>query len=626
MELDNSKFQVKECRDEETFRSWPGYKVAVSIWSKGAIHLEPLQERIEMAFKYTLVDYAIESYYRSSKWYSISGRKRLPDLAIDQEGTADGLNNPEFLKSLDTHPNHVLSILPEVLQTGARRMNPVLQSITISSSLPLDTIALGLRAVLVDENLQALFFVKQSAHKQFSLLERMLKPSENKAGGAEYVIIGASDIFIDPLDSRKTSNASDFSSPLGSPRIPGIMLPRKGSVDSLPESEPDGSKDRVSHRSTDELEEAFMFPDSFYPPFPVYGKRSSFFIVCLSGDLIHVSTYNWKKTESDKFFLKVIKILNWAKINSQFMIRKAWYSQAQVTKFNAAVSGFGEKGHGTTWGGKMPKLNFTVTFASKFRELDFIYHIGGYDATELQTQIVDYLELFFKFGSRNSTLQLKEQPTRPSSSSAAPLSLLEMSKVLTSISLVHSSSSPIFFSDCCSDLLVKWQRLIETQSINAESLLNLGKSILTNPSTSRNVDIGGEELWFKEMISNFGDCYVSYLESLGMIKSNINLKTQDSNQFGGAFAMNTKTLIHVPSIFMEKVFASGVILVQIGFYSYFASVNVLSFCYSTPSADASSPVSSAPGDGERADFEKECQKMKSHTHIVSCKNLLLYIP
>ena len=58
-------------------------------------------------------------------------------------------------------------------------------------------------------------------------------------------------------------------------------------------------------------------------------------------------------------------------------------------------------------------------------------------AINLQTQIVDFLEGFFRFGS------FKDNPNREMHSTQ--LSLREMSQVLQSITLIHSSSSPIFF-------------------------------------------------------------------------------------------------------------------------------------------------------------------------------------
>lgn len=80
--------------------------------------------------------------------------------------------------------------------------------------------------------------------------------------------------------------------------------------------------------------------------------------------------------ESDKFFLRVIKILNWAKINRQFITRKDLYSTAKVAKLKA--TDFGTKTYRNTETGA-GALKLTKAFASRFRELDFIYHIGGYE-------------------------------------------------------------------------------------------------------------------------------------------------------------------------------------------------------------------------------------------------------
>jgi hypothetical protein len=56
-----------------------------------------------------------------------------------------------------------------------------------------------------------------------------------------------------------------------------------------------------------------MFANLFYPSFPAYHKRSSFFVITLEKNAVNAYTYNWRKDESQKFFLKLLKIVNWAK-------------------------------------------------------------------------------------------------------------------------------------------------------------------------------------------------------------------------------------------------------------------------------------------------------------------------
>jgi hypothetical protein len=43
----------------------------------------------------------------------------------------------------------------------------------------------------------------------------------------------------------------------------------------------------------------------FCPPFSVYSKRSSFFVIVLEKDSINVYTYNWKIIESEKFCIPI---------------------------------------------------------------------------------------------------------------------------------------------------------------------------------------------------------------------------------------------------------------------------------------------------------------------------------
>lgn len=302
----------------------------------------------------------------------------------------------------------------------------------------------------------------------------------------------------------------------------------------------------------------------------------------------------------------MLKILNWAKINEQFITRKESYTGKQIAKFNAVASKYGPQ----VFTFSDTALRISGPFAAKFRELDFIYHIGGYDAVHLQTQIVDFLELFFRFGNRpiGSAHITKSLSEIPHESAANPLSLKEMSEVLQSLELIHSSSSPIFFSECRSDLLSKWESLAHTNNINSVNLLSLGKSISALTPKLTHAQLQLEEKWFKDLISEFLDQYVEYLEHLGMEKARVDMTSHDSGKFGGAFAINSETLLETPSLFLRKYFPSGVILVQCGFYSYFATVNVLTFAYNT--------TDSVPNKDD--DFLIECSNITKYSHIVSC--------
>ncbi|KAI8902954.1 hypothetical protein BC833DRAFT_4336 [Globomyces pollinis-pini] len=599
--LDNETFFAKHSTNSKESQSWDGYKIALSIWSnKGQIHLDALIEKIYSAFQHTLIDYTIESYYRSSEWHLLSSRNCLPDLKKETDIQCTSKEVPLFYK--------VMEKLPTVLKYGAERSNPVIQSITIDSSLPLNTISCGIRSVLSDEDLQAYFFV--TSGDQIHLLEELSYSESTKVDdidktGKSFAIIGAVNIYVPiepmPVD-RRSSTVSDGSSNCWSPTT-GPKAPTNIPLDNASEADSDGiashRRDSTAKLSTHDFEEILMFPDSFYPLFPVYGKRSSFFVVSLQANSVSISTYNWKKSESDKFFLKLIKILNWAKINQQFISRKESYTGKQIAKFNENVSKFGSNVYKSSG-----------SFASKFRELDFIYHIGGFEAVQLQSQIVDFLELFFRFGKQPTFQFPLQHKARDSSLDDASnsLSLKEMSDVLQSIQLIHSSSSPIFFSECRKDLLHKWENLVQSNAINTASLLSLGKSISSIEPALRNNEIKLEETWFKNMISTFLEKYVEYLEHLGMEKAKVDLSSHQSGRFGGAFAINPEVLIEAPSIFLRKFFPNGVILVQCGFYSYFATVNVLRFAYKTPTENT---------DHSDKEYDNECSNMTLFSHIVS---------
>jgi hypothetical protein len=292
--------------------------------------------------------------------------------------------------------------------------------------------------------------------------------------------------------------------------------------------------------------------------------------------------------------------LNWAKINDQFLLRKEVYTGKQFAQLVASPTSaqdFGSIVYSST------AMSPSGSFVSKARDLDFIYHIGGFDAVQLQTQIVDFLELFFRFG---------KQPVKPShivhrdvEDQASPLSLFEMSQVLQSIRLIHSSSSPIFFSSCCDDLMMKWSLLAQSNKMTKSNLLSLAQN-LTSVSLKPSESIV-ESTWFKSMVQQYQERYIAYLEHLGMEKAPYDFSANDMGMFGGGLVISDTEMIHAPSLFLRKFFPNKAILVQCGFYSFFATVNVLTFDYTSPVGQYVLTD----------DFDKESSNMIQYSHIVS---------
>jgi hypothetical protein len=281
--LDEHCYKVRATQNQEEVHGWGGFKIAVSLWCKGGVNLNPLLERIDSAFQHTLVDYTIESYYRSSKWHSLSTKKRLPDLPIPGEQFEPGYPQPDFL--------NVLQTLPAILETGSERKNPVVQSIRINNKLPLDSIVTGIRSIFSDDEIQAYFF----CHSQDRLCLMDTLPESKQSYTRDYIVIGASDIYTPPKSTDRRMSAISDTSSAGSlsPRLGSVRLARNTSLESVSEGS-DGDREKRDSGKLGlnfDFEEIFMFPDIFYPPFPVYGKRSSFFMICLYENHISVSTY-----------------------------------------------------------------------------------------------------------------------------------------------------------------------------------------------------------------------------------------------------------------------------------------------------------------------------------------------
>jgi hypothetical protein len=322
----------------------------------------------------------------------------------------------------------------------------------------------------------------------------------------------------------------------------------------------------------------------------------------------------------------------------QFQSRKELYTGKRFSSISANVTKYGDKLFGSTNMNENPSLNepstLSVINSTRFRGLDFLYHIGSFDAVQLQRQIVDFLEFFFRNGRsapeaasqksqfintphlrlihNNAGSNVSADQIGDESFQNPALSLREMAEVLQSIELIHSSSAPIFFSEFRASLVDKWEGLLKSTQ-DRKALL---ESVVKTNELSQD-DILGEKQWFRALIDSFISDYTLYLEHLGMERATSEALVKEPGQFGGAFAASSGILIEAPSVlpsnekvFMIRYFPHGsAILVQLGYYDFFATINVLTFTTDTDLGH------------ENAEFLTECSNMKTLSHIVSCNNL-----
>eukprot|EP00842_Homolaphlyctis_polyrhiza_P003813 jgi/Hompol1/4432/HPOL_007107-RA len=184
-----------------------------------------------------------------------------------------------------------------------------------------------------------------------------------------------------------------------------------------------------------------------------------------------------------------------------------------------------------------------------------------------------------------------------------------MSEVLQSIQLIHSASAPIFFSEYRTDLIDKWNTVMRAPRLDDPNILRI---VNTKVATNR-VIIEGQTLptvnWYKTMVQDFAQEYVEYMHHLGMEQvSGEVFAGLEGSQHGGIFTVAHKFVIEAPSIFMRGFFPSGVIIVQCGFHTYFATVNVLTFAYQ-------SEMRALRATDEA--FVKQCTVLQTRSHIVS---------
>ncbi|KAH6584712.1 hypothetical protein BASA60_000852 [Batrachochytrium salamandrivorans] len=511
-----------------------------------------------------------------------------------------------------------LAVLPKILHSATLSGNPVVQTFMVSTELPLNTVATGMLDVLQEEGLQLYLFSRDDLggdlvyitsslpHENFSEMlqqsysstqayPRMHSDASIRVGqtagtttgmgqAQEYIIVAAASfacggpaIYNNMCMSRSVDQSGSVSSAFRD------RDRDHESLNSFPQSHhthhSSGGEDVASQTSStsesissanrtsrfiSELDEVFMFGDNFLPHFPIYEKRSSFIVVTMATESVNVFSYNWKKLESERVFLKTLKLLNLCKIHYQFQTRKLKYMGRHIEQNRIGVAEFGEKRYST----EEPAVRVTVNSVlsrpeSRFRLLDFIYHIGSFDADNLQKQIVDFLELFFRYGKHTSSYGI--YPSQ------------EMSQVLQTIQLIHSASAPIFYSTHRSELQKNWEEIQRTTTrLDDPNILKMAdqKHILSR------INIEGQSLetvaWYKTMIHELLGDYVSYLEFLGMEKVSLDLASSlENSQHGGKFSI-------------------------------------------APNFNINAPLGTQrdPSDVE-SELEKECTKMKTQTHIVS---------
>lgn len=348
--------------NREEYEKWTGFKIIVDIWTTSDLDLYQLMKNIQESVNHTTIDYSLETYYRNTNLGSFD-YSSLPSTDISKS----------------------LINLPKLFGIGISHDNPLLKSFSVPSDLPVDHIVEELRCTLQEKNIHALFFGTDSETTAFTCIENA---SIDSSRAKNYVVVGGLGVHTYPTTiARRSSIPSATSSQVRiTPVIPGkiVMEPE---MDTLAEFE-SGSSDLEKQGSSRHIDlgEIEIIGDIFIPEFPSYSKRSSFFVIELNSDGFRSFTYNVKDTISDKLFIQLIKILTWAKINGQFQNRRSVMCR-QIGVEDSHTPLYESESIS-----KDPFIDFPVD-RDWFNGLDFLYHIGSFDAIQLQKQIVEVIFL-----------------------------------------------------------------------------------------------------------------------------------------------------------------------------------------------------------------------------------------
>ena len=518
-----NEYQIKAAQSLEESTSWNGYKVDVSIWTKGNPNLVILQKRILEAFQNTLVGYTIESYYRSSDFKTLLGLSTYVN-----ENTAQTANSQPVPYKIA----NAVQKLPQILRAGAERMNPVIQYVSVATDLGIPLIVHGVNNTILAKDEQACFFrvIGESVY--------IIESEDGQENECDcHIMIGSTD--------QITSSTNDKSSLTATESSPRVI-----------QSEPEIDRNISTVRSINELKsisslrsnhDLMMFPGDFFPSFAPYQRRSSFFTITVFNDTLSVATYksniltSWKRVEAEKLFLKIIKMLMMAKLRQQFNLKL----DLVYSKLNNAK----EEGH-----------LFHQT-------LDLIGQISGLISEEIQQQILDYLQSIFVARVAGAQIESNRQLIID----MTELSVQEMAEILQSLVLCQNISTPIVFSNCCHSKNPAFSNL-HLHNLDRSQLLGAIQKLTELPATPSAPQSMHRQVWYKKMLDAFLDSFAIYLESNGM-KRESNNKVVNENS--GHFVMSDQEFFSVPPIFFQKDGRKRFLIIQCGFKSFFAYINIM---------------------------------------------------
>jgi hypothetical protein len=133
-QIDLKEFMPHVEHDKEIAMKWKGFKIGFAIHGQGALRTDAIVRKVKFSFDHTSVDYALESYYREASWHSYSSylQSQQRNLAIESE----------------TALAPVITI-PQLLKQGVMEENPLVQNVSINSEFTLNTIAGGIKEVIM---------------------------------------------------------------------------------------------------------------------------------------------------------------------------------------------------------------------------------------------------------------------------------------------------------------------------------------------------------------------------------------------------------------------------------------------------------------------------------------------
>ncbi|KAJ3297928.1 KICSTOR complex protein szt2 [Borealophlyctis nickersoniae] len=425
--------------------------------------------------------------------------------------------------------------------------------------------------------------------------------------------------------------------------------------------------------SRSQMDDLMFFPGNLHPAAFELGSRSCFVVASIENSQLTVYTYNWNRPQYDLLFGKLLRLLSWNNILTQFLEKQM---PTQTLSGGSSLSRLPSIGPATvhnSYGGDMmgaAKLarhmqqrgsGLPTVGESVGTPADVRTRLQLLDAGTLPRQAVDFMDAFVRtlVGGlstpappiRTNTdsaaikggLPLIRKTTESGSSSSLAthahvedktplLSPSYIAHILRSVRLLHHVRYPLLFTEL-RDQVFNGQ---ETRAVNNKPEIagefavpergNAGPVIATS--------VAEEALlkWHRDLVETFMREYSAYLAHVGMMpvaqsKSDVGGTPTSANAGAGSreipgpstprYEISRRLWVEKDALYFKRIRGCSALIAQVGLDGLFVCINLYTIRTATTDLLLGASAQRAKGPEVDRTFEAECDRMRSLLHLNS---------